>query len=204
MILNFKVNAESAIAHLKAVQKQIPFIRSRSVDLTIKDVQKAEQTHIRASFILRRAAFILRTVKILKFATKADPTSTVAIDPARPILAKFESQTIKTPQRGHRLAVPLEARKTKGSIVPPSLRPGGLGIKGFKIKTKTGKELLVKEKGVRAQKKTGKRLDVLYVLKASVPIRPVLTFMQIGERTARRQFPIRANEAMIHAFRTAR
>jgi hypothetical protein len=213
MILNVKVNVDGAIAHLKNVARQIPFIEHKAVDATSKDAQKAVQDSLSAHFILRRETFVRRTIKHLQFSRKGTPTAIIGVDPQKDFLAKFEAGGAKIARSG-RLAVPIEARKGKASIVPPALRPGGLGAKAFKIKGRSGKELLVTRVGKAAgtkRKKAGvvashhdPRLKVMHVLQPSVPIRPQLHFVETARRVATQRFPINARAAMERAFRTAR
>jgi hypothetical protein len=197
------------------VQAQIPFALSKATNAVATDVQVAVRANLPGRFILRRKAFIERTVKILKFSNKRDRpiAAIVGIDPRFNFLAKFEQGGTKQAVGGGSLAIPVAARPTPQSLVAKSLgiralqlrkhvtKSGAIQLKGllrsFTIKTATA-ALVMQRVGKRGETR------VLHVFKRSVPIRPLLGFLHTAERVVGAMWVRRASEALRDAVKNAR
>ncbi len=209
--ITIKVDAREALRFMDTLSKQAPFAISRALNQTANDGQKSIRARIANEFTLRRRQFILRTVKREKgkyprgdFAHKTILAARVRIDGSRDVLAKFEKDKTKRPVSSHRLAIPIEAKRTAKGIVSKRERIKSLGLhrEGGRI---------VGPKGVRKSgdfifkwtKRLGTRL--LFKLQRAVPIASHrLHFVDTFTRKVRRKWPSNMRKAFEHAIRTAK
>lgn len=199
---------------------QFPFAVSKALnDLAIRaaDVQRAD---MQTRFIIRNPNVLKYGIVRLKSATKRDLTSAMGVSQQRTgsreafgYLKKFEQGIRKVPLQGTTVGVPQDARRTKRGIVAASqripalqLRRIGNQVKGIKrtfmIQPKSGKAAAIILQAVGRGKRAVVR--VLYVLKRSVPTKPILHLQSNAVRTARTEFVRLFGVAMQHALRTAR
>jgi len=213
---------------LDSASRQLPFATATAINSTATDFQAAERAGIAARFTVRRAQFILRTVKIARgdFATKRKLEARVAIDPTRDVLAKFERGGQKRPRGQDPLSVPIEARRTRTGLVRRAETAARLGFpKGTRRLSRAGRArtFLVASVGIfrrrgprhRGQRAppTGRRkpslfgdpgLQVLHIFRESVPIPPDLRFVLTARRTLHLRWAHNFARAWDHALRTAR
>lgn len=116
------------------MRDQLPFATAQAVRRTALDFQDAQRQHQRNVFTVRNSTFLDRAVKIRDWPTKQDPTAIVRIEPpggrkrAHMILDHEEGE--RSPGPGSR-AYPaaLDARPSRGSVVPKRLHPRALKFK---------------------------------------------------------------------------
>jgi len=197
--------------------KQIPFATSRAINKTALDVQVAMRTHMHSVFTVRRPGYIDKAVKIKPFATKNSPTAVIAIDPPGErddILEKFEQGGEKRPVSGQRLAVPVDARRSKRGIVTAADR---IKAMNFKPHGRSGNvfvgdrnTIMIKKPGGRGVilRRVGRgknaRARVLYVLQPRVRIKALLRFEQTTVRVVSKNFAGNFAAAWQEAIATAR
>lgn len=150
------------------------------------------------------------------------------------VLGKFETQTEKKPTHGQHIAVPIGVQKSRGIIVagrrPKDFRfkdinSGGQLARGlqrtFIVKGKKSGQLLILQRSNRVTVKQHTRrlkgkqggwsnwiydpsVQVLYVLKPRVKIKPDLDFLNTAQRVAIKNFPDLFRARFEAAMRTAR
>jgi hypothetical protein len=202
MNITIRVDAKGAIGWLRHVhQRQIPFATSKALNQTANDVQAAiRQSLPGLGFTLRRKAFIERTIYRqpgVDFSTKHKLSAGVRIHPQRDVIAKFETDTVKRPDRGSNLAIPGPAvRPNFSAVVGKAWTPKALGQKAFKLKLKRG--------GYGLFWRVARRNEFLYTLKPHVPLNHVLHFVDTARRTVALRWALRMVDAFNHAVRTAR
>lgn len=132
--LVLKAEIESAVKAIDRMMKeQVPYATSLAVNWTAKAAQDAVRARVAAQFTLRRAQFILNTVKIEKydFATKRNPTAfRLKIDEKREYLAKFEEGgTRQSKDPTFPIAIPSSnLRPTFAELPPRSMYPRALRL----------------------------------------------------------------------------
>lgn len=201
-------------------RRQLPYATARALNTVAFDFQDAEQAGLVERFRLRRPAFVKQGV-YFPVAQRADYrrgdlSATVSIEPKRDFLSKFEQGGWKAPRSAKRLAVPIDARRTKSDIVTAGDRLGALGFrlhgrgpKGtvgrglkrtFSIRYPDGRGYIFRRIG------SGKRstLRLLYLFRPRVVIPPSLEFHATAEAVARARFVPAFASAFSDAMRTAR
>jgi hypothetical protein len=117
--------------------EQLPYVLSSSVNQMAKLAQEAVRQHVKSDFVLRKASFVLNTVKITHFSDKRDADIYAEIriqnpegDKRDPVLARFEDGTQKTSfDPTMPLAIPTPAiRPAFADLVPLALYPKNLRI----------------------------------------------------------------------------
>lgn len=209
--MEIRVDTAEAEAYLDGIWKdQIPFAASVAVNQTAKDVQAEERLNIAGEFILRRADFVLRGVKIPRFSNKADAeiAAEILIDEKTDFLRKFEAGVTKTPLQGSQLAIPIAARPSKGEIVPKVLRPRKLGLRahttaGGKVQLK-GKFGTFVIRGLGILQRAEGVVRLLYRFRPSARTPAILRFHEIGERVVREKWPSNFVAAFTRAIRSAK
>ena len=201
-------------------RRQLPYATARALNAVAFDFQSAEQEGISQRFRLRRPAFVKQGIY---FPTqqradyrRGDLSATVSIEPKRDFLSKFEQGGWKAPRSATRLAVPIDARRTKSDIVTAGDRLGALGFrlhgrgpKGtvgrglkrtFSIRYPDGRGYIFRRIG------SGKRasMRLLYLFRPRVVIPPSLEFHATAESVARARFVPAFAAAFQDALRTAR
>ena len=217
-MINLSVDASGARAFFAELRGQLPFATATALNRTAEDGQAAVRKHLSEPFILRRREFIERTVKIetRDRASKTKPFVDVGIDPTRNFLAKFELGGEKRPIEGRALAVPIDVKTNKRDIVPKSLRLRNLNLHRVGNRIVGDKGTFIA--GGAVLQRVGKRsrtfgptqfgrdpnIKVLYAFEDSVPIKPVLHFEQIMEKTVEQRWAPNFDGAIAFALRTAR
>lgn len=211
MNITITVDPSKALRQLNDDEKnQIPFALSRAVNSTALDVQRAVRNRQRSIFTLRRPEWADRSVKMVKFAKKSDPTAQIGIHPPgatgeqrADIIAKFEDQTQKLP-RGRTIAIPVSARIKRGNtgIISKRDRPKAYNFhqQGKRIVGDRGTFVIRKPDGSgmifqRVGKKPG-TVYALYILARRARIRPNLQFI----RSAQSVVDTRFNQHMVREF----
>ncbi len=99
---------------------QLPFATSLALNRTAKAVQQAIRAHLAEAFTIRRP-WVLQGITIPRFSDKRDVpmTVSVAIDPQRAFLAKFEAGGLKRGSATLPIAIPTTALRASFSAVPP-------------------------------------------------------------------------------------
>lgn len=112
------VDHASALAKFGDISaRQIPYAVKIAMNNLAKDVQEAEREGLKKNFHLRRKAFNLRGIKILKgdWATKSTWRVVISISAATDYLDKFEAGGFKLPTKGKYVWVP--SREFKSRII---------------------------------------------------------------------------------------
>lgn len=226
-MIELQVDASSvrrALAELST--KELGSALRNSVNDTLRAVQRAERAHIPTAFDLKRASFILNTVKIPRegFATREQLQGYIEIDPSRDILAKFERGGEKVAIGGAKYVVkPARDIRTTGGHVKPSLafkrfKPFGeaSGLRKVQLRgrerTADRRPMLVGQDDtffltlssglkVLAQRKPRAGFRVLYLLVESVKLPPLLQFETIARAEIDRVWEGYTVLAVSHALR---
>lgn len=217
-MIDITVSSAAWIDHLDDVQvNQVPFALKNALNMTAVNFQSVQRASMHEEFTVRADTWVDRSVKITHFATKSDPSVTIAIQPPgsdgagrADILGKFEDQTVKTPI-GQHIAVPIDVKRNKREIVPPNQRPRAfnfrqegrriLGDRGtFIIKKPNGTGLILQRTG------SGKSSTVklLYLLVSQVRIKPDLHFEANAIAVVERAWDVNFELAFEQAMATAR
>jgi hypothetical protein len=223
MIVTVEADIAPGLRLIADVRKQLPFAVSKAINDTLLQAQVAERERIAGAFTLRRPDFIFRTVKIERedFAQKDKLYGIMRIDPTRDFLAKFEAGGQKTPRSGHDIAVPDQARPSKGALIPAGLRPKALSLqrtggrirgakRTFVIETSTHPGIYQRVGTERrgAFRRIGRGRDpnvrLLYSFKPSVRIDRRLGFAETAKRVVDQQFKANFAASFDLAMRTAR
>lgn len=193
---------EKMLANFKS---QAPYVLQKSMNDTMLEAQEKMVSHINKKFMVRRAAFVKRSVKMMQFAKKTNLTAVLGIagiagKDTADILAKFETGKDKTPYRGGSVAVPtIVVRPNASRVVSKNNRPRALA-RSFRITTKAGDDLILRRKGKGSRSKT----QVAYVLKDSVPIDSRLTFAQVVTDVINRRYGYHFSRWYAKAIETSR
>jgi len=221
MNVSIVLDPEELVTHLDDyARRQLPFARALAVNAVAFAFQEAQQQGLEGRFRLRRATFVKRGIYFPREQRadyrKGEIVATVSIEPKRDFLAKYEQGGWKTPRSGSRLAIPIDARRTKADIVSASDRIGALGLRvhgrgplatvgrglkrTFSIRYPDGRGFIFRRVG------RGKRSQVklLYVFRPRVVLPPSLQFHETALETARTRFIPAFVEAFERAMRTAR
>ena len=115
-MITVHVDAKAALGRLHAIaERQVPFAVSLALNRLANDVQAAEREGLRKHFHLRRTAFNLRGIKILK-QDRANRTTwrvIVQVAPEVNYFDKFEEGGYKLPHDGKFVWVPSREFKSK-------------------------------------------------------------------------------------------
>lgn len=180
---------------------QIKYTYATAINNTMKAAQTDIRDHLQSSFIVRRSAYVMKSVKITQFASKSEPTATLAISPpgnARDVLSKFEDGGEKTPITGGSIAIPEQAiRPDIRRIIPKSKRPRNI-VHAFKITANNGNTYIAFRP--RSDKHT---LKFAYRLAPDVHIPAKLDFVSIAVNTINTEWERQFERAWEKAVSTA-
>lgn len=213
MKVTVRSNAEDVSRSLYFLfRDQVPYALKEAVRWTALDFQEEQREHMDDIFEVRRR-WVLWAVKITQWPKKSEPVAIVAIDPPGDrddILTKFETEEVKLPRSGSRLAVPIDAPRTgtgvlrgarsaKGPIgrfnferIPGTnvfrgdkgtvmiLQPGGRGV--ILQRTSRSSSIGAHRRGNDPSLKT------LFVFTPRVSIEPELNFRENAARTVKDEF----------------
>lgn len=216
MDITIRVDVKSAVAQLREDERQIPFALAKAVNATALDVQKAERRQLRRVFTLRRPEWADRSIKIVKFAKKSDPSATIGIHPPggdsrADILDKFEDQSQKLPRSGT-IAIPVTGigiRRGGTGVIAASQRPRAIADRKdvFILRKKMGAvgEGLILQR-IRFGRGKNRRQSnvVLYYLVRRARLNPNLEFVPTARETIKATWPSHMLSEFDHAVRTSR
>lgn len=194
-------------------QQQIPFAAKNALNAIGLKAQKVERARMAAVFTLRRRDFIEKQgVKIMQFATKDRLSLTIGVDSKADFLDKFEAGGTKRARKSAGLlAVPINARRNKADIVTAGQRPRAL-LDRLGERTGAGSAFIVKRAqgalgpGIYLRTGRGGHGDprLMFELRPSARIQPVLQFARTVTLTAREEWPHAFALALRDALKTAR
>lgn len=198
--INFK-EVESMFAN---AQKQLPYVLSQTINNTLLDAQQVQQERMLQTFIIRRPNFVKNSIKLSQFARKDTLTgilevADVGAKPTADIWERFETGGTKTAKSG-KLAIPTQLVTTsKTGVISKAKRPRNLR-NSFKLKTKSGKEMIMQRKG------RGKnvKVNVAYILAPSVQIDDRLMFIPTVEEVIAQNLGRHFSEAYTRAIITSK
>lgn len=194
-----QTDLDKAVAQMLAMTeaRQVPFILSKAINDTAKDVQAEVQKNIPQRFTLRRQ-WIVQGIRV-KPSTKANLEAFVYS--RDDFMSLQETGGDKTP-RGRYVAIPTSmVRRTPKDVIRKADRPKNLGDKA-QIEEYRGNKFLALKKARRG--KNGNQLRFLYLLVPRADIDERLKLREDGSRVAMAMFPRRLEEAIAYAMRTAR
>lgn len=216
-MITIHVDYRKAVGQLKAdAERHVPFALAKAVNDTALDVQRAQRANLRKKFTLRRPEWADRSIKMVRFAKKSDPTAVIGIHPPggdqrADILDKFEDQTEKLPKAGT-IAIPVSrvglARGSAG-VLRNRVRPRDLVASGkaFIVRKRMGNvgEGLILQR-VGFGQGSGRRSSVvaLYYLARRARIRPTLQFIRTAGESIDDTFASHMVKRLDEALRTAR
>ncbi len=122
--------------------RQLPYAVKDAINAVALEVQARERVMMGRNFKIRRSAFIMRRVKMFKWAKVQDLTAVVGIDDqvqgSKLLMAQFEEGGEKTPQGGSilgdRVAIPItgsKARRLFNYKVPTTWKIDRLGLRSI-------------------------------------------------------------------------
>lgn len=209
---------------LRGVEKQIRFASAVALTHTAKDAQAEVRKQFPQRFT-QRTGWVPKGIQI-SAANKSNLKSSVRV--MDHFMALQESGGIKKPQLGKVLGVPVGARPTPKSITRPSRFPGALlKKKGYFIAPITKRSLTARSGGTKNTarrlynksittqdlgrmalwRRRGKKrlpIDLIYIFKESVTIKPRFRFKETVRDVALERFPKRFLDALQKALETAR
>lgn len=222
------LNDNPILAALSGIRSQIPYAASVLVNNLANDGQSAVRAALAGEFHLRRKDFVERTIyrdPKRDFATKANLSATVRVNPERDFLGKFEADQTKHSRAGRALAIPIPRLQSPSLIIgrnsPLSVKAvmsliqqqGGRQVGPFKrraakraqqqafylIKSRrTAKTLIIQRTGPGTTR-------VLYEFVDEVPITSHrLHFVELARAAVLANFDRRADEAIAKAIATMR
>jgi hypothetical protein len=209
---------------------QLPFATSKAINDTASDVQKAIRAGLQERFTIRRP-WVTQGIT-LRRGTKTDLTATVAVDPTRRFLNKFEQGGTKTGTAGQPVAVSTIIQRGSPTLPARYLYPKNLGLqmrrgvtgnllahhggkRGVQLKSQlqgahrtfvlTRNMFGVNVPGIYQRFGPGRHdFRLLWVYKDSVPIPASLRFASTARETVNAVWAQRFNEAWAYAIRTAK
>ena len=149
--------------------QQVPFATAAALTDTAKDAQSGVQDSLSRRFTLRNN-WVRSGIRITP-ANKS--TMTAVVGSLEPFMEKQETGGTKTARDHSRVAVPVEAKRSKRDMIPKGQRPGALRGKP-KVLSWKGSNILRRGSGFGILQRVGKArypLRVLYWLKRGVQIK---------------------------------
>lgn len=207
--IKIKTNAAEINRNLSGQIKKVGQAGKAALSKTVLQVQHAERIELNRMFTVRKAAFMRNRIKITKFPSADNLTTTIGIDDnvrgSKLLLSQFEDGGKKLPVSGSRVAVPLtggKARKDFKKGVAPSLRIDRLALhsqvnrkgKGgaivgskrtFILPTKKGEYALFQRGG----KGSSSEASPLYLFRNNVSLKKRMKFVKIATDLAQEQLP---------------
>ena len=217
LTINVSHDLDALASRLTNLQReQLPFAAAKALTMTVQDVQHELQSEMPSRFTIRRT-WTIQGIRI-KPATKRELTA--AVYSRDPFMDLQESGGTKAPigrrvfDYGQYLAVPLDARRTKGDVVKKEDWPQNL-IKPFIITLHDGRKFLcVREvsMGKRGPRRvselrkgaTQSGIKLMYTLVPKAEVKARLGLHDIARRLVPVRFPANFNDAMAVAIATAR
>lgn len=194
-----QTDLDKAVAKMLAVTdaRQVPFILSKAINDTAKDVQTEVRKNIPGRFTLRRQ-WIVQGIRV-KPSSKSNLEALVYS--RDDFMNLQETGGDKTP-RGRYVAIPTSlVRRTPKDVIRKGDRPKNLGDKA-QIEEYNGNKFLALKKARRG--KNGNQLRFLYLLIPRADIDQRLKLREDGARVSQAVFQRRLQEAIEFAMRTAR
>jgi hypothetical protein len=206
--IDVNVDATALLDRLHNADKRISYAVVNAINATAKTIQRAEQLEAQDEFTIRKPAFMLRQVAIIKpFASVSQGRAYAEIavgQKRRLLLSQFEVGGVREPFKGKSVAVPVEARPSKQASVPEALWIQRLKFrrpKATTAATRRGRRLgvvgkvweglngtyLIPGAGIFQRVGTGVS-RVLYVFAQHVKLPKRLHFYATAERIGRRVF----------------
>lgn len=169
--LQIKSNTEQELAFI--AKKQIPFVIAKTLTQIAQKAQQEVRNSIKERFFIRKKSGGFESSIRIKPATKNNLTAEVYT--LAPFAALQQTGGIKKAKDG-RLAIPSyqnigQVKKRSDNNSPSSY----LARDAFKIKTSSGKEVIVS--------RTGKDLKVLYFLQSTAQVDKRLDMVEITTKT---------------------
>lgn len=203
--IQVKIDMKKFRKEIRGMEKQLNFAASRALNDTAKDVQKGLREHLHEEFVIRRQAFIDRSIKITKFAKKTSLSATIAVDPPggadRDVLSIHVSGGKKTAPSGGNVAIPTETvRPDVKKVIPKGKRPRNLKKSFVKPGNDNGEKLLFVKQG----RGTREKVRLAYVIRPFVKIEPRFQFHRTANEVVARSWEQNFEKAWRHAVATAK
>jgi len=153
-MIKVQVQTSGVLLMLAQAQGQLEYAMSLALNRVANDGQKAEQTHLKKAFTLRRETFVMRGIKIEKAdrATKSSWRVVISIPVTQDFLDKFEQGDPKVPRTGKWLWIPNQA-VFKNKII---MSGNPLHPKQLQFSKSKGGQLQGKERTFMLRSKAGK------------------------------------------------
>ncbi len=196
------------------IREQIPFATSKAVNDIALEARTYLQLQVRGAFVIRRPWVIAKGAFPVTLSKKRDEPkrATIRLDASRDFLSKFEEGGTKQSRTGVKLAVPIEARPSKGAIVPKKLGVRALNLRATrtndgKVQLKGEQRTFVVKTGTQTlilQRKARGVVRTLYAFKRSVPIPASLHFVDSLAAYVKGNWNEMAGSALRYALQRAR
>lgn len=195
-------NLDRWLTQMSVLERQIPFVRAltltRLAQAARDDLREAVGTHF-----IERSAWTRRGITIVR-ATKVKP---IAVVGSQADYMRLQVQGGTKRARRRTLAVPINARSTPRSKLPPSKWPGALLAKSRRYfisplnpDDKNGTEGLWRLRG----SVKNPTLELVYVLKKTTRVPRRYPWRAIVEQSVRNNLERIAREALARAMNTAK
>lgn len=177
-IINIEFEDKATKSLSQIAKNQLPFVIAKSLTNTAQEAQKEVRKHIRDKFHIRKKSGGFESSIRIKPATKRNLTSEVYTFAA--FAALQQTGGTKKAKDG-RLAIPSyqaisQVKKRSDSSSPSTYLAGD----AFKIKTKSGQEVIARRKG--------KELKILFFLRKNAHIDKRLDMIEITTKTVKENF----------------
>lgn len=200
MRVDVKIDTSGLKLRIPRERRRLAFNTAQALNETAKAIQTAERVNLDRKFTIRRAGFMYRLIKIVRFANARQnrPFVEVEIDPTKAgvILSKLEKGGVKETSFGQKVAVPITgtaARPSFRQLIPPAFRRSRLTFRPKR--TKAGGELLKGPrrtflvKGVGIIQRIGEATQLIYLFKRRPKLKPSLEFIDTALQTFRKEWP---------------
>ena len=198
MQVSIRIRDEELKKSLAGLKADVPWVTQNAINDTLKSAQEAQWATMRSKFTIRNEAFLKYSVK-LKFATRASQTGMIYIadmpgKKTSDIWETFEGGGRRTPYGSKYITVPTDkARSGKNSVVSKSKRPRSLQD-SFVLESNNNK-FIAQRKGKK------QKLQIMYILKDSVPIPDLLNFYSTVVPTIQRNIQPNITKLLLVSMR---
>lgn len=177
-MVSININTQNVVKALRNQAADMKWVNQNLVNDLLKGARTAQETHMRSAFTIRNQSFLKNSLKITKYASRANPSGTLAMVDIRRnsqenLWSKFESGGTKRSLSGKNVAVPTRlAWPNRGRALPTRNRPRNL-TNSFVVKDNGNSVIL---------QRTRRTVKPMYTLVPQVRIPPLLRFEQNTSR----------------------
>lgn len=201
MEFNLDMDTKALVLSLKDGERRLGYAVVNAINLTAKEIQKAERLQMSRAFTIRKEGFMLRQAALIKpFASAKQGRAFAEVSVGEKkglLLSQYEKGGPRRPATSAARSVALPsiggpARPTIKSLIPPELKVKRLRFdktKGGKARAgaKRTKTFLIPDIGI--YQRHGGGIRQVYHFRRGLRLDPVLEFMHTAREIADRWFP---------------